>query len=108
MSKSNQSKTRPEQKIGPYAGGIGCAIWLNEVDTDDGPRKFRSISLAPRRYRDSESGDWKDSSSYQPADLPALLFCLQKAQEYCYTTPIPGQKESGVEAGGEHAGEVPY
>ncbi len=91
---------RPEHKIGPYAGGIGVAIWLNTIDTDSGPRQLRSITVSPRRYRDSQTGEWKDAPSYRPSDLPALVFALQKAMEYCYVTPIPGQEE-------EH-GEVPY
>ena len=85
----------PEKKIGPFAGGIGVAIWLNEAQMPDGTvRKFRSITLAPRRYYDKESNQWKDAPSYQPSDVPALLFCLNKAQEYCYETPIPGQEET--------------
>ena len=89
----------PEKKIGPFANGIGVAIWLNEVEADDGSvRVYRTISVNPRRYFDSKSGQWKDSASYQPSDLPALLFCLAKAQEYCYETPIPGQEEAEAAA----------
>lgn len=88
----NPPAAGPEKKIGPFAGGISVAIWLNTLQTDNGPRKIRSISISPRRYRDAE-GQWRDSSSLRPSDLPALLFALQKAQEYIYTTPIPGQEE---------------
>src|SRR5207253_2409588 len=42
----------PELKIGPFQGGIGVAVWLNEVQTERGPKTIRSISIAPRRYRD--------------------------------------------------------
>ena len=94
----HSASNRPEKKIGPYAGGIGVAVWLNTIQTASGSRKVRSITVSPRRYRDPESGEWKDAPSYRPADLPALLFALTKAQEYCYTTPVPGEKE---EQGGE-------
>jgi hypothetical protein len=87
------STTRPEKKIGPYPGGIGVAIWLNTVKTQDGPKKVRSITINPRRYRDPESGEWKDAPSFRTGDLPALIFALQKAQEFCYTTPLPGADE---------------
>jgi len=30
-------------------------------------------------------------------DLPALIFALQKAQEYVYTTPISGQEDEEKE-----------
>ena len=96
-----QQKTQPEKKIGPYPGGIGVAIWLNSIQTDQGPRKVRSLTISPRRYRDQESGEWKDAPSYRPSDLPALLFALQKALEYVYTTPIPGQQE-------EESGDVGF
>ena len=84
----------PERKFGPFAGGIGVAVWLNTVEGDDGTtRKARSITLSPRRYRDRKTGDWKDSSSYYPGDIPALVFVLQKALEYVIMTPIPGESQ---------------
>lgn len=33
---------RPEKKIGPFHNGLGIAIWLNSVETDQGTRYFRS------------------------------------------------------------------
>jgi len=84
----------PEKKIGPFAGGIGVAIWINTVETDAGARQIRSITVAPRRYFDQESNQWKDAPSFRPSDLPALIFALQQAQEYCYTTPLPGDESN--------------
>src|SRR5436309_1382845 len=81
---------QPEKKIGPFAGGVGVAIWTNRVQTDDGPKTFRSITINPRRYRDEVSLQWKDAGSYNPADLPALIFALQQAQAYVFETPLPG------------------
>lgn len=69
------------------------AIWLNTIQTDDGPRQGRSITISPRRYKDPQTGEWKDATLYRATDLPALIFALQKAQEYLYTTPIPGQED---------------
>jgi hypothetical protein len=93
----------PEKKIGPFAGGVGIAIWVNEVQTEDGSRPIRSITINARRYRDKKTGEWKDATSFRPADLPALLFALAKAQEYCFTQPLPGQERSG-----SSEEEVPY
>jgi hypothetical protein len=84
------SATGPEKKIGPYPGGIGVAVWVNNVQTDRGPRKMRSVTISPRRYRDPESGEWRDATSFRPGDLPALIFALQKAQEHILTTPLDG------------------
>ena len=106
---SASQKKPPEKKISPVHSGISVAIWLNQVEGDDGPRYFRSITLAPRRYYDRTAGEWKDSSSYGPADLPALVFALQKAIDYCYSTALPGQKPEDTQSsapGGN--GEVPF
>lgn len=94
---------RPELKIGPFQGGIGVAVWQNEIQTDTGTRLIRSITLAPRRYRDRQTGEWKDAVSYRPGDLTALILALEKAREYCLTTPLPGEQSedermSGLEA----------
>ena len=103
-SKPVEEKTsvHPEKKIGPFASGVGVAIWLNTTETDDGPRSFRSITINPRRYYDKQDKEWRDAGSYNPADLPALIFALQKAQEYVYETPLPGQDGEGS------AGPTPF
>jgi hypothetical protein len=81
-------------------------VWLNTTQTEDGPRQFRTISIAPRRYRERETGEWKDASGFNPADLPALIYALQKAQEYVFETPLP---EHDPHPNGEGTAEdVPY
>jgi hypothetical protein len=81
----------PERKWGPFHGGLGVAVWLNEVETTDGTRFFRSITIAPRRYRDAKSGQWKDAGSLRPSDLPTLMLAIQAAHDYVLATPLPGQ-----------------
>ena len=107
MSGSTQSQTtqettkkpkrQPEKKIGPFHNGLGIAIWLNTVETPDGPRFFRSITIAPRRYRDAKSGEWKDAASYRPVDLTTLALALDAARQYIASTPLPGQPLEGEE-----------
>ncbi len=87
--KPRQQRQQPEKKIS-LAGGIGVAIWLNTAEADEGQRQFRSITIAPRRYQDRESGEWRDAKSFNAGDLPALIFALTKAQEFCFEQPIPG------------------
>ena len=89
---TRQPTNQPERKIGPFSGGISVAIWINEIDTDQGARKVRSVTISPRRYRDAD-GEWHDTSGYRPGDLPALIFALEKAQEYMYTTPLPNSED---------------
>jgi hypothetical protein len=91
---------RPEKKWGPFHGGVGVAVWLNEVETDDGKRYFRSITIAPRRYLDEKSGKWEDASSFRVTDLPSLILALQAAQDFVHNTPLPGLPATGE-------GEVP-
>lgn len=93
-SPTNRGPNRPEKKIGPFPGGIGVAIWINTIQTDEGPRKVRSVTLSPRRYRDANTGEWKDSSSFQTGDIPALIFALEKALEHAYTHPLNGEEAS--------------
>jgi hypothetical protein len=93
-----QRMVKPEVKFGPYPGGISIAVWLNDIKTDGGPRKMRSITISPRRYHDPDSGDWVDAQSFRPGDVPVLVFGLQKALDYVFTTPIPGQEERDAEA----------
>jgi hypothetical protein len=80
----------PERKWGPFAGGIGVAVWLNEFQTAKGTRYARSITFAPRRFRDRKTDDWRDGA-YRPVDLPALLLAIQAAHDYCLSTPLPGE-----------------
>jgi hypothetical protein len=98
--KGNTTHKGPEKKIGPYPGGIGVAVWMNNVKTEDGgTRKMRSVTISPRRYFDRQADEWKDSSSFWPGDLPALIYALQRALEFVSTTPIPGQPKEEEDHG---------
>lgn len=88
---------RPEMKYGPFSNGIGVAVWLNEIETAQGTRYFRSITLAPRRYRDPKDGQWKNATSYRPVDLAVLGLALDSARQYIATHPLPGQPLEGDE-----------
>ena len=94
VSEKPRNVRPPEVKFGPYAGGLGVAVWLNTVENADGRRQMRSVTIAPRRYRDPKTGEWKDSGSFRPSDIPILLVALNKAMEYVYTTPLPGEGPS--------------
>ena len=81
---------RPEKKYGPFHGGVGLAVWLNQVAGDGGPRFFRSVTIAPRRYRDPKTDRWMDSTSFRATDLPALILALEAAHAFMTATPLPG------------------
>ena len=91
MSDAPQKPKPPELKIGPFPGGISVEVWRNQ--TQDG-RHFRSITIAPRSYKVGD--EWKEGA-YRPIDLPALILAMQKAQEFCTTTPLPGETDDSTE-----------
>ena len=109
-TKAKQAGTaprHPEKKYGPFQGGCGLAIWLNEVKTDDGPRFFRSVTVQPRRYLESKTGKWKDAKSLRPSDLAALILAMESAQAYIANTPLPGQAAEGEDIETLADGELP-
>src|SRR5450755_3389683 len=99
----------PERKWGPFHGGVGVAVWLNEVQTPDGKRYYRSISIAPRRYLDDKTGKWEDASSLRTTDLPSLILALEAAHAYVSSTPLPGlpaESEEPAESNALDDGEL--
>jgi hypothetical protein len=55
-SKRAAAPRRPEKKIGPFHNGLGIAIWLNSVETENGPRYFRSYVALRWRRREVTCG----------------------------------------------------
>ncbi len=111
--KTRTATQQPEKKIGPFAGGVGVAIWLNTIETQDGPRRVRSVTISPRRYRDTKTGEWRNAGSYRLADLAALILGLEKAQEYMLSTRLPGDEPLDVEDTStppppEPQGDIPF
>ena len=83
-SSTRRRKDPPEKKIGPFPNGVGACIWTNQVTTEQGPRTFRSITINARRYFDRETNQWRDTMSYNPSDLPSLIYALQLAAKFCF------------------------
>lgn len=90
-AKKATTPRQPERKWGPFPGGLGVAVWLNQAEMPEGTRYFRSITINPRRYRDPKTQEWKDSSSLRSTDVPSLLLALHAAYDYIHSTPLPGQ-----------------
>ena len=107
-TKAKRAKSEPrypEKKWGPFAGGSGVAVWLNEFQTDNGTRYARSITFAPRRFRDRQTDEWRNGA-YRPVDLPALLLAIQAAHDYCHSTPLPGEPAEQEEVETLAEGEI--
>jgi hypothetical protein len=102
---------KPEHKLGPFHGGLGVAIWLNEVQTDAGLRFFRSVTISPRRFLDPKTDEWKDASSLRTTDLPVLILALQASLQFMTSTPLPGQpaeEEQPDPAAPSDNGNIPF
>lgn len=41
-TKKATTPRQPERKWGPFPGGMGVAVWLNQVEMPEGTRYFRS------------------------------------------------------------------
>ena len=95
----------PEKKWGPFAGGTGVAVWLNEFETEGGTRYARTITLSPRRFRDPKTNEWRDGA-YRPIDLAALLLAIQAALDHCLSAPLPGEAAEPEEVESLGSGEA--
>jgi len=86
---------RPVQEF--RVRNLSLAIWQNEGTRDGRLVTLHSITLN-KRYQDQQTGEWKDSSSFFPDDLPRLRLLLDKAYESILlkdTTPIPDPAPPG-------------
>jgi len=67
MSKPKQKPRRRFQ-----SGPVSSALWENTIQTDSGPKTVQSITFQ-RSYKDTETGQWKNTDSFTPASLGNLL-----------------------------------
>ena len=71
-------KSQPDKEF--RAGTISAAIWRNEVEKEGRTVVQHSVRVQ-KRYRD-QSGEWKTTTYFFPADLPKLRLVVEKAFEY--------------------------
>jgi len=71
MSKSPEATFR--------IGNCSASVFVNEIETDSGTRKVRSVSVQ-RSYKTAD--DRKYSSSFGLGDLPNAIRALQLAQQH--------------------------
>ncbi len=72
----------PKQPIKEFrVAGISVAVWCNEAEQDGRVIRRYSVRLK-KRYRDRQTGEWKDSDYLFADDLPRARLVLDKAYEY--------------------------
>ena len=60
-------------------GFVSASVFAHDVETDDGKRTLRSVSIQ-KRYMDGEEA--KYTSSFGLTELPQAIRVLQLAQQY--------------------------
>ncbi len=86
---------------------------LNEWLKDRAGQSTAVTSRAsPRRCWDEDAKEWRDAASFQPSDLPGLIYLLQQALAFCCGNgelPSGGGPAASPEAGDDPAGhDVPF
>jgi hypothetical protein len=76
---SDPAANRPVKEL--RVRNIRLSIWQHEGTRDGQAVMLHSVTLN-KRYRDSSTGEWTDSGSFFPDDLPRLRLLLDKAYEF--------------------------
>lgn len=69
-------KKQPQVRI--RAGQCEAALWENEVKMASGETINVLKANVERRYKNAQ-GEWASTNSYGRADIPLVIFCLQRA-----------------------------
>ena len=75
-----EPKQKPTRKL--KSGLVSLAIWQNTIQTDNGPKTVQNITFQ-RSYKDTETGQWKNTDSYTPASLGNILAVVLQAIVSC-------------------------
>lgn len=76
------SQTQPQRPVKKFqAGAVGASIWQRTVKQDGREVQQFSVSIQ-KRYREKKSGNWQDSDSFFPNDLPRVEMVVRKAFEW--------------------------
>jgi len=62
-------------------GAVSASVFVNEIETDNGKRRIRSVNLQ-RRYRDDNDGEWKSSNSFGLGELPQAQAVFDLAMKH--------------------------
>ena len=63
------------------AGTVSAAIWKKET-TQDGRNVVQFSVRVQKRYKDADTGEWKNTDYFFPEDLPRLELVAREAYRY--------------------------
>lgn len=76
------------------AGRVHAKVWKNEREVDGRTVPILSVRIQTS-YRDKDSGDWKNGSSFSASDLACVHMLSALAFEY---VTLHGQEQDGATA----------
>ena len=86
-----------QKPVAKFSAGrtISAAVWANEFTTTAGQKVRTLRASVERRFKDSKTGEWRSSSSFNRSEIPAAVHALQLAWEYILNNPAD-QDDNGV------------
>ena len=88
---TQEEKKQPVKTI--RAGAVSASIWENADPQPDGTVRMRYSVTTQKRYCD-KNGNFQNSDSYFPNDLPKLQLVIQKAFEFIILNKDKKNKEA--------------
>lgn len=94
------ARNEPAFAVGPIASdrdhAVACAVWANEVHLQDG-RSFTvyNVTVDSRWFdpkavgEDGTRGQWKSVKGFRGSQLPILLWCLRKCEDFILAARDP-------------------
>lgn len=75
-----ETKTDPKHPVATFRiGYVSASVFVRDFEIDGETRQFHSCSLQ-KSFKDGEERKW--TSSFNLAELPQAIRCLQLAQHY--------------------------
>lgn len=85
MAKNEQNAegNRPEVRF--QFGNVSCSTFVNTVERNDGSKFQVRRAVLQKAYRDSNTGEFRNTNSLDVVDVPKAILALQKTYEHCLT-----------------------
>lgn len=76
----NSEKQKPVIKFD--VGRIHASVWERYKTLENGTSIVQYSVTIQKSIKDKETGNWKNTTTFFPEDLPKLILAAQKAYEY--------------------------
>jgi hypothetical protein len=78
----------PDSKV--RCGAVQATVWSNKV----GENVIQSVTIQ-KSYKDKDSGEWKNTTSFKLSEIPHIITALQRVYEdkYLKDDEVDGNKD---------------